>query len=125
MSAEMLQAIATAVAPGAGVLLVIVVAFTVPLWVPALRRSWRRTVVRTRHCRDRVLRARRRHEFDAGVEMLAFEHALSEDARADLQRYAAVLWRRYELGHCTLQYAQHETAAWVSRRPDIAGATTS
>jgi hypothetical protein len=100
---------------GPFVLLITVAAATVPMWVPVVKRRWRRAVIRVRHCRETVLRARRRHEFEAGVEMLAFEYSLSDAVRADLQRYAAVLWRRYELGHTTLQYAQHECAAWVSR----------
>lgn len=129
MSADQIQALLSALAstvlPGAFVVLLVFVAFTVPIWVPVVTRRWRRAVVQVRDYRDRLLRARRRSEFDAGVESLAFEYSLSDIEREQLLRYAAVLWRRYELGHSTLRYAQLECHAWVTRnRAHLAGATS-
>lgn len=124
MSAEMLQALVASLAPGVFVVLVIVVAATVPLWVPVVCRAWHSLPGQLRrHVREgeRALaqyrqRNRQRADFEAEVERYAWEAGLPDDHYAGLVEHMGVYWERYSRGQVSLHSALVECYAYINRR---------
>jgi hypothetical protein len=128
----MLQALVASLAPGIVVLLVVIAAFTVPVWVPVLKSEWLPALRRAalalpgqlrRHVREgeRAVaqyreRNRQRADFEAEVERYAWEAGLPDDHYAGLVEHMGVYWERYSRGQVSLHSALVECYAYINRR---------
>jgi hypothetical protein len=120
----MLQALVASLAPGIVVLLVVIAAFTVPVWVPALRRAALALSGQLRrHVREgeRAVaqyreRNRQRADFEAEVERYAFDAGLPDDHYAGLAEHMGVYWERYSRGQVSLHSALVACYAYINRR---------
>ncbi|MCU0757160.1 MAG: hypothetical protein MUE46_18945 [Xanthomonadales bacterium] len=113
-----------AVAPGVFVMLVGILAFTVPVWVPVVCRGWHSLRGRLhRHVREGeravaqyLERNRQRADFEAEVERYAFDAGLPDDHYAGLVEHMGVYWERYSRGQVSLHCAMCECYAYINRR---------
>lgn len=124
MSAEMLHALVASLAPGVIVVLVIIVAATVPMWVPVVTRAWPTLLGRLRRGvreGERAFeqyrhRTRQRADFEAQIERHAWEAGLAEDHYPGLIEHMGMYWDRYSRGQVSLHLAVCECYAWINRR---------